>query len=413
MYLRRMESSHSEEKVAVIGLGKLGLPLALAINSGGFAVLGFDLNPSRVAQLQNREYSGPEPRVHEMLLNSDDSLAFSTEVDSIRECTIAYIIVPTPSDPSGVFSSNYVEDAIVQIKNCWANSDLHKVIVIVSTVMPGTTDRLRQKYFTENSGIHIDLIYSPEFIALGSVIENLYRPDSILIGSDSEYATKKHLRISEKYLHQSPEVQVLNPLEAELAKILVNTYVTMKISFANFIGEISTNVQGINAYEVARAIGSDSRIGTKYLMPGLGFGGPCFPRDNKALIAYAKSIGLTADLATSTDLINDRQPEFFINRIRNVITSKKKIGILGLSYKQNSEVIEASQGVILANQLQKLGFEIICFDNYVLERPSNLNVEIRFTKHIHDLMDCELLLELIDSEQNIIVKNWQIPILKP
>jgi UDPglucose 6-dehydrogenase len=413
MYLRAMKVSSTPAKVAVIGLGKLGLPLSLVINSGGNEVIGFDLNKTRVSQLQKRQYDGPEPGVKKMLEHLNPTISFSNEINDIKDCSIAYVIVPTPSDSSGFFASNYVEDALRQVKNCWSKSLSDKVIVIVSTVMPGTTQQLKNQYFSDSKSKKIELIYSPEFIALGSVVENLYNPDSILIGAQSDWAATKHLEICESYVKSKPAVQKLNTTEAELAKILVNTFVTMKISFANFIGEISSRVAGVNPALIARAIGSDSRIGTTYLRPGLGFGGPCFPRDNRALIAFAEGQGLRADLAKATDEINNRQPEFLVDRIRRFITSENIIGVLGLSYKENSEVVDSSQGIVVANLLNSLGFEVICFDDYILERPSELSPDIRFTKQISDLSNCELLVELIDSEQNSICNDWQIPTVRP
>lgn len=412
-YLRAMKVSSKPTKIAVIGLGKLGLPLSLVINSGGNEVVGFDLNKTRVSQLQKRQYDGPEPGVREMLENSNGTITFSNDIRDIEECSMAYVIVPTPSDANGVFASNYVEDALRQVKNCWGESSAEKVVVIVSTVMPGTTQELKNRYFSDSQSNKIELIYSPEFIALGSVIENLYKPDSILIGSQSDWAATRHLEICESYVQTKPAIQNLNTTEAELAKILVNTFVTMKISFANFIGEIATRIEGVNPGLIASAIGSDSRIGTKYLRPGLGFGGPCFPRDNRALIAFAEAEGLKADLAKATDEINTRQPEFLVDRIKRAIKSEKIIGVLGLSYKENSEVVESSQGIVVANLLSSLGFEVICFDNFTLERPSKLNSAIRFTKQISDLSECELIVELIDSDQNSNCSDWQIPIIRP
>jgi len=408
-----MKTSSDKTSVAIIGLGKLGLPLSLVIHSGGSKVVGYDVNPQRVMQLNRKEYDGPEPRLRELLLGASDDLTFTNEISDINESEIAYIIVPTPSDQNGVFGSNLVEEAIAQVRKCWEDSTSQKVIVIVSTVMPGTTEALSSKYTSEAKDRNLHLLYSPEFIALGSVVDNLYHPDSILIGSNSKFATEKHLEISRSYLISAPELRILNPTEAELAKILINTYVTMKISFANFIGEIATLEHDVNANLVAQAVGADSRIGQKYLKPGLGFGGPCFPRDNQALIAYSKMLGLHASLAAATDEVNTRQPEFFITRIRKVLTNETKIGVLGLTYKQNSEVTEASQGIFLANELYALGFEVHCFDDYLLERPSNLNHPIKFTKSVSDLRDCDAIVELIESKQNYLCNSWNIPILKP
>jgi UDPglucose 6-dehydrogenase len=412
-YLWAMKMDSNKTSVAIIGLGKLGLPLSLVIHSGGSSVVGYDLNSQRVSQLKRREYDGPEPKVKELLLGATEGLTFTNEIGDIRECEIAYIIVPTPSDLNGVFGSNLVEDAIKEVRECWKGTTSQKVIVIVSTVMPGTTEGLISNYVSTAEYSNIHLLYSPEFIALGSVVENLYYPDSILIGSNSKLATKKHLEISSSYLLSTPELRVLNPTEAELAKILVNTYVTMKISFANFIGEIATLEQNVNASLVAQAVGTDSRIGQKYLKPGLGFGGPCFPRDNQALIAYSRMLGLDASLAVATDKINLRQPGFFISRIEKVRTNERRIGILGLTYKQNSEVTEASQGVLLANELHDLGFEVHCFDDYVLERPRDLNQSIKFSKDISDLQLCEVIIELVESKQNYFCNSWNVPILKP
>jgi UDPglucose 6-dehydrogenase len=207
-----------------------------------------------------------------------------------------------------------------------------------------------------------------------------------------------HVEISLSLCRNSPEIKILSVKEAELVKLAINTFVTMKISFANFIGEISRNTEGIDASKVCEAIGQDSRIGTKYLSPGLGFGGPCFPRDNRAFAEFSSRLSLHADLALATESINKRLPVNISEWIKNKYPDKKKIAILGITYKENSEVTEESQSIFIAKELYHLGYRVLVHDPLLNQRPTTLEQGVEFTNNLGDIFECDLALKTINWE---------------
>jgi UDPglucose 6-dehydrogenase len=178
-------------------------------------------------------------------------------------------------------------------------------------------------------------------------------------------------------------------MEAEIVKLLVNCFVTMKISFANFIGEISTTSPAINKYVIAQALGMDTRIGNKYLRPGLGFAGPCFPRDNTALIAFASEYGIDANLAKSTEEINSRQPSEVLKQVCNTYPNAKLIGIVGVAYKPYTSVIDESQTLKIANLVRKAGLSVKLYDPQV---TANDLPGYSFADSISELRDCDVVI---------------------
>ena len=198
--------------------------------------------------------------------------------------------------------------------------------------------------------------YSPEFIALGNVLNNLANPDFMLIGESDSKSGACLQKFHEKILPASVQKCRMTLENAELAKIAVNTFVTTKISYANMLAHICENVPGMDVSVITAAIGLDARIGRRYLGTGLGYGGPCFPRDNKALAVFAEKVGAHAHIARATDKINVLQAERLVRRIRSLCSSlkrngKKKVAILGLSYKQDTDVVEESQGMQIASRM--------------------------------------------------------------
>lgn len=351
----------------VVGLGKLGLPLAAVIAEAGFDTYGLDKNADLVNQLNNNNFHSPEPDLMELILKNRQRLNFVTEFKIVESSNIFFLIVPTPSMSDGKFNNNYLLEAISDLLSSWIDVDGEKTIVIVSTVMPNTCTEvflplIRSWQSQFNNKLKINLLYSPEFIALGSVIYNLKNPDMTLIGCESPEQSTLFLEVMERVTNGSPGTQILNLTEAEVVKIMVNCFVTMKISFANFIGEISSVLPGTDKNKISSALGMDSRIGGKYLRPGLGFAGPCFPRDNKALIAFSKENGLKANLGLATDEINSRQPENVVSLIKINHPTVKNIAIAGITYKPYSKVIEESQTLMIARLLKQSNFVVQLID---------------------------------------------------
>lgn len=363
-------------KPCVIGLGKLGLPLAAVLASAGFRTKGIDKNENLINSIVEDKFQSPEPELNLLLRTYSDNLSFSTKFRDVSECSIFFVIVPTPSKTDGSFDNSFLISAISELLTCWEDSIGEKTIVIVSTVMPGSCSQvfipmIRQWEIVNGNKLKVGLLYSPEFIALGSVVHNLKNPDMTLIGSENSEACHEFLIIMNQVTQGKPKNQILSLTEAEIVKLMVNCYVTMKISFANFIGELTSLIPGTNKHLIAEALGMDTRIGGKYLRPGFGFAGPCFPRDNKALIALAKQFNLNPSLALATDEINDRQPSQIFNQIIDKHPNAKRIGIAGISYKPDTSVTEESQTLKLASLVKSKGYEVALYDSLFADNEIN------------------------------------------
>ena len=394
----------STTKPCVIGLGKLGLPLAAVFASSGLWTKGFDKNENLIKVLNDGNFQSPEPELELLLQTHSDKLIFTNQMKEVSDCGIFFIIVPTPSKIDGSFDNSYLISAISELLSCWKNSVGEKTIVIVSTVMPGSCNQvflpiIRSWEAAHGNKLSVALLYSPEFIALGTVIHNLRNPDMTLIGSDNSEATREFLMIMQNVTNGKPKNKVLTLTEAEIVKLMVNCFVTMKISFANFIGELTSLIPDTNKYRIAEALGIDTRIGAKYLRPGFGYAGPCFPRDNKALIALANELNLNPSLALATDEINDRQPEQVLSQIIRKYPGAKKIGILGISYKPDTLVVEESQTLKLATLIQSKGIEVSLYD------PLFIDIELfgfRIVSSISDLLESDVI--VVPKEFDFLLK---------
>ena len=354
--------------LSIIGLGKLGSPMAAVMAHKGHKVIGVDLNPAYVNALNEGRPPVNETGLADMVhANRERLTATADYAEAILNSDITFIIVPTPSGPDGRFSTKYVLDSARQIGAALRQKQDWHLVSLCSTVMPGSTGNellpVIEAASGKKCGVDFGLCYNPEFIALGSVIYNMLNPDMILIGESDARSGALLEEIYAGVCDSKPRIQRMNFVNAELTKISVNTYVTTKISYANMLAEICETIPGANVDVVTAAIGCDSRIGRKYLTGALGYGGPCFPRDNVAFSAMARSNGAPALLAEATDQVNKRQVERFASlAISSLDGSGGTAAILGLSYKTATEVIEESQAVALAKRLLAAGVQVSVYD---------------------------------------------------
>jgi UDPglucose 6-dehydrogenase len=354
-------------KISVIGLGKLGSPLSAVLASKGFSVVGTDLNPALVEALNSGRAPVDEPRLQELIDENAERLSATLDVSAaVADSDVTFVIVPTPSDESGHFTNKYIISALQPIGVGIKRKSGYHVVVITSTVMPGSTGGEIRAALEAHSGRTVGndlgLCYNPEFIALGSVVRDMLAPDMILIGESDAKAGEVLERIYARSCDNKPVIRRMNFVNAELTKISVNTYVTTKISYANMLADICDRIPGADVDVVTQAVGSDSRIGGKYLRGAIGYGGPCFPRDNVAFAALARSLGAHAELAEATDSINRYQVERVLGAVQARLNGGGTVGILGLSYKPDTSVIEQSQGVALAARLLQEGYDVIAYD---------------------------------------------------
>lgn len=363
----RPEAGPARPRLSVVGLGKLGSPMLAVFADKGFEVVGLDIHSGFVAAINEGRAPVEEPGLQEMITRNRAKISATSDFSEIvRTSDVTFVIVPTPSGGDSCFTNKYVVDAVTRIGvSLRAKKDYH-VVVVTSTVMPGSTDGEIRTALEAASGRtvgdQLGLCYSPEFIALGSVIHDMLHPDMILIGESDRKAGDVLEGIYAVSTESRPEVHRMNCVNAELTKISVNTFVTTKISYANMISEMCDRLPCADAGVVSRAIGADSRIGKKYIKGAVGYGGPCFPRDNKAFAALGRRLGVRCDLAEATDSINDHQVTRMFDVVETHLPTNGRTAILGLSYKPNTPVVEASQGIMLAEALADAGHGVIAYD---------------------------------------------------
>ncbi|MGJ0513091.1 nucleotide sugar dehydrogenase [Methylocystis sp.] len=364
-------------RLSVIGLGKLGAPLAAVFAANGFSVIGLDLNAEAVEAVNARRAPVAEPLLQAMIDRGRERLRATTSFDeAVADTDVTFIIVPTPSDASRLFSNAYVVDALTSVGGALRKKDSYHVVAVTSTLIPGSMDGEIRLALERSSGrkvgVDLGLCYNPEFIALGSVVRDMLHPDLILIGQSDDRAGSVIETVQRACVEGEPEFHRMSLVSAELAKIAINTFVTTKISYANMIGEMCDRLPGADAIAVTNAIGADSRIGHKYLRPAIGYGGPCFPRDNKALAALGGKLGVNCAIARATDEINDHQLNRLMAAIESCAAPGDVIAILGLSYKPDTGVIEESQGLALAARLLSAGYEVVASDPLALPAAQSM-----------------------------------------
>ena len=353
--------------ISVVGLGKLGAPLAAVLASKGFPVVGTDVNRAFVDAINTGTAPVDEPRLQELIDENRERLRATPDAAAaVAETDVTFVIVPTPSDVTGGFSNDFVVSAMQSVGAGLRRKSGYHVVVITSTVMPGSTGGEIRAALEAHSGRRVGdalgLCYNPEFIALGSVVRDMLTPDMILIGESDVKAGDMLQRIYDKSCDNKPLIRRMNFVNAELTKIAVNTFVTTKISYANMIADICDRIPGADVDVVMQAVGCDSRIGPKYLRGAIGYGGPCFPRDNVAFSALARSLGARAELAEATDTLNHYQIERVLGAVQARHSGNGPVGVLGLAYKPDTSVVERSQGLGLVERLVEEGLDVIAFD---------------------------------------------------
>jgi UDPglucose 6-dehydrogenase len=358
-------------RVAVVGLGKLGAPLAAVLASKGNHVVGIDVSPEAVGLLNDGQAPVDEPGLQELVSGSRERITATTDLGAAADADVTILLVPTPSDERGAFSNAHVLAAVEDVGRGLRGRDEYHVVVVGSTVMPGSCEGEIRPALESASGRRVGetlgLCYSPEFIALGSVIRDMLEPDMVLIGESDPRAGEVLERLYGGVTENDPPFRRMSLVNAELTKIAVNTYVTMKISYANTLADMCERLPGADVQAVTDALGLDTRIGPRYLRGAISYGGPCFPRDNKAFALLARDIGAQSLLAEATDAVNVAQTDRLARVVQSRLEAGNSVGILGLAYKPDTGVIEESPGVALARLLGNAGYEVLVYDPVATE----------------------------------------------
>jgi UDPglucose 6-dehydrogenase len=361
--------------VSIVGLGKLGSPMMAVLAEAGISVVGHDIRQPVVDAVNAGRAPVDEPGLQAYLDRNRERIRATGELhEAVLASDTTFIIVPTPSDADGVFTNAFVEEALHGIGEALRVKTGYHNVVVASTVMPGSMDGPLKEAIERSSGRTVgpDLgfCYNPEFIALGSVIRDMESPDVVLIGENDARAGDALVAIHERYVRNAPSVQRMNWVNAEITKIAINTFVTTKISFANMISGLCDTLDGADTDVVTAAVGADTRVGTKYLKGAVAYGGPCFPRDNRALSTLGRQRGVPMTIAEATDQINDWQTERLVEAVKRLCGPASTVAVLGLAYKPGTSVHEASQGIALVARLHAEGYVVRASDPMALTSVS-------------------------------------------
>jgi UDPglucose 6-dehydrogenase len=365
-------------RVSIIGLGKLGASMVAAIASRGGEVIGVDVVPAAVDAVAAGRAPVQETDLDATLAANRARIRATLDAgEAVRDSSITFVIVPTPSDARGAFSFAAAARAFEAIGRALRTKDTWHLVVLTSTVLPGTTRQALlpalERASGKTAGRDFGLCYSPEFIALGSVIHDFLNPDFTLIGElDARSGETLEAYYGLVMANHAP-ARRMSLENAELAKISVNSFVTMKITFANMLAALCEAIPGADVDVVTHALGSDRRIGSRYLTGGLGYGGPCFPRDNVALAFLAGALDAPALGPRATDAVNAGIPERIVARVAPLVPAGGTVGVLGLAYKPASHVVEAAQGVALVDAFLARGLRVVAFDPLVASLPGRID----------------------------------------
>ena len=380
-------------KLSVVGLGKLGACTAACFAYRGFEVIGIDVNRDLVDAVNQGEAPVVEPNLQELMTAAGKRLTATQDYQKIVcDSDVTFLIVPTPSQADGNFSDQYLRDAIKKLSAALkSHSKASHLFAVTSTVSPGTTEQSLIPLIASASGRKLndgfEVCYNPEFIALGSVIKDFLNPDLVLIGQSCTGAGDKLEAIYKTACQSKPYVARMSLVSAEIAKISLNSYVTMKISFANTLANICESVPGSNVDDISRALGADKRISPHYLRGGLAFGGPCFPRDNRAFAAFARTYGVDAVLAGGTDTVNRLQTKHLVECVLKHISesNSSEVAVLGLTYKPNTPVIEESPSIKLIEQLLANEVDVVVYDPLAMKNARDwFGDKIRYASSVKD-----------------------------
>jgi UDPglucose 6-dehydrogenase len=406
-------------KIAIIGSGYVGLVAAACFAELGNEVVCVDNDAAKLAALQAGETPIHEQLLPEMLSrHRGNRLHFCGSVtDAVRQSEIIFIAVGTPPAENGEADLSYVETVACEIGQAL---DGYKVIVEKSTVPVYTCDWVRRVIaMNANEAQDFDVVSNPEFLREGTAVSDFFYPDRIIIGADSERAAERlrqlyaPLTSGDYYLRNDaipplsqakipPPLVVTNSKSAELTKHASNAFLAMKISFINAVANLCESV-GADVTEVREGMGLDSRIGMRFLNPGLGYGGSCFPKDVMAFRAVAQQRGYDFGLLTEVIKINEEQRKVFIKKVRSALWNLrgKNLGVLGLAFKGGTDDIRESPAIEIVKALLKEGCSIVAYDPAAMERAREVfGSSIRYAANVAEAArDADALLILTDWEE--------------
>ena len=384
-------------KIAVIGTGYVGLVAGTCLAEMGNDVICVDNNLEKLSQLEKGIVPIYEPGLEELIkVNvSEGRLNFTSNLkEAVQKSLVCFIAVGTPQGEDGQADLKYVFEVA---KSIGQSINDYKVIVDKSTVPVGTADAV-SKIIKEQTNIEFDVVSNPEFLKQGAAVDDFLKPDRVVVGSNSQKATEIMQELYSPFLRTGNPVIMMDVKSAEMTKYAANSFLAVKISYANEIANICEQV-GADAEMVRIGMCSDKRIGSQFLFPGLGYGGSCFPKDVKALLKTAKNNNCDYQLLQAADDVNKKQRQVFINKILNKFgndLSGKTFAVWGLAFKPKTNDMREAPAITIINALLERGAKVQAYDPKAVESAKEIfGNKITYSKSAYEALndaDCMLLL---------------------
>lgn len=397
-------------KIGMIGLGVVGLAHAVCLAHKGFMVYGVDVNTELIRLIKDGNPPLDEPGLRDMLNEVvNKTLYVSTEYDVLKDADLIFIAVDTPTREDGTQDKSSLESAVKDLALVWKEKDKYSVVVVKSTVLPGTS-RILAKIFDEVNGLvssgKAGFAVNPEFLREGSAIQDILYPYRVIIGGIDEKSSRKVENLWLNFYRKVgkiPPIFIMGLEEAELVKYVSNTFLAMRVSFANTIANICEKLPNCDAQKVLKAAGYDPRIGKEYLRPGPGYGGPCLPKDVRAFMKFLRDQNIRSPLIDGIHETNELQQQKAIDvLVRELGDLKGKIvAILGLSFKAGTSDIRGSIAIKVIEKLLRMGAIIKVHDPLALENArSILGNSVKYCNTIEEAVS--------DVDSIVIFTEWEV-----
>lgn len=397
------------DSVTIIGMGYVGLSTAVCLADKGFKVYGVDIDAKKLSTLRRGIPTIHESGLPEMLQKSIQSgnLTLTDSLDKAVESSfLSFITVGTPSRPDGNMETKYLLAALKGIAQAIRHSKDYHTVVVKSTVLPGTTDRLIRPFLEKATGKKIGrsfgLSVNPEFLREGSAIKDTLQPDALVVGTYEERSKNEVLSLYKRFYDEMPKTIITTPTNAEMIKYAVNSFRGVQLSFLNTLANLATRLEDSDIGEVIEGFSSITKVDQRYLKPGPGFGGSCLPKDMKAMVNILKKKGVDHSLIQSALDVNSSQPVIIIRTIKELVggISGKKVAVLGLAYKGGTDDIRDSPSIQMVRTLISEGAIVSVYDPAAMQNAKSLLREtVRYAK---DEEDC-----IKGAEVAIIATDWK------
>ena len=389
-------------KIAVVGTGYVGLVTGTCLAETGNSVICVDINEEKVQMMRDKKVPIYEPGLDVLFHRNieEGRLTFTSNLkDAIAEAKIIFLALPTPPGEDGAADLSYVLGAAKDIAKIITD---YKVVITKSTVPVGTADKV-MKVFKEHSSVEVDVVSNPEFLREGVAVDDFMKPDRVVVGTKSARAQKLITELYGPYVRQGNPIIYMDERSSELTKYAANSFLATKISFMNEISNLCELV-GADVDAVRRGIGSDDRIGKRFLFPGVGYGGSCFPKDVQALAKSATEHHYDFKILNAVMDVNTIQKKVLVEKLRKYYKGNlrgKKFAVWGLAFKPATDDIREAPALYIIDELLKDGAQVVAFDPEAMDNVKKvLGDQIEYADNQYDALQ--------DADGLIIVTEWSV-----